>query len=200
MQLVNESQESGVRCTWAKIAESIPWRTGKQCRDRWMTYLNPKIKKLKQTPWTPEEDAIILDGWKKWGCCWSKIARMLKGRPPPHIKNRFYSSLKNMVPADTDVAMTLASGLSHLPAAPPESPSLQRHARACQPGGQLPALFIAPSLSLQPQLAAPPRPPAVPSPFQGASWSPFTTSRPNPSSLRSPASHSVESWHSPIKL
>lgn len=95
--LVEESNQLGLRRTWAKIAESMPWRTGKQCRDRWMTYLSPSIKKLKDCPWTDEEDELILEGWKKWGGCWSKISRMLTGRPPPHIKNRFYGNLKHLV-------------------------------------------------------------------------------------------------------
>jgi hypothetical protein len=50
---------------------------GKQCRDRWMNHLAPDIKK---SPWTPEEDNILLTGQQKWGNAWSKIAQQLPGK------------------------------------------------------------------------------------------------------------------------
>ena len=39
---------------WSKIAEHLPGRIGKQCRERWHNNLNPG---LKRGPWTPEEEA-----------------------------------------------------------------------------------------------------------------------------------------------
>lgn len=41
---------------WSDIAERIPGRMGKQCRERWYNHLDPALKK---TPWTAEEDRIL---------------------------------------------------------------------------------------------------------------------------------------------
>ena len=30
---------------WSNIAKNIPYRTGKQCRERWFNHLSPSIKK-----------------------------------------------------------------------------------------------------------------------------------------------------------
>lgn len=133
LELVQESNQLGIRSTWTKIAESMPWRTGKQCRDRWMTYLSPNIKKLKESPWTEQEDNIILEGWRKWGGCWSKISRMLEGRPPPHVKNRFYGNLKHMTPDSFSTSpghhsATEDGNWAHSPESTPEFPSIRRTA------------------------------------------------------------------------
>ena len=42
---------------WSAVAEALPGRIGKQCRERWHNHLDPNIKKEK---WSPEEDRIIL--------------------------------------------------------------------------------------------------------------------------------------------
>ena len=34
---------------WTHVAEHLPGRIGKQCRERWHNHLNPKIKKI---PWS----------------------------------------------------------------------------------------------------------------------------------------------------
>jgi len=62
---------------WSKIAANLPGRIGKQCRERWHNHLNPDIRK---TPWTPEEDRIILQAHQKYGNQWSYIAKLLDGR------------------------------------------------------------------------------------------------------------------------
>ncbi|KAK9828578.1 hypothetical protein WJX72_000843 [[Myrmecia] bisecta] len=41
---------------WSLIAQDLPGRIGKQCRERWHNHLNPDIKR---GSWTKEEDAIL---------------------------------------------------------------------------------------------------------------------------------------------
>jgi hypothetical protein len=38
---------------WSQIAQQLPGRIGKQCRERWHNHLNPNINKA---PWSEQED------------------------------------------------------------------------------------------------------------------------------------------------
>jgi hypothetical protein len=82
--IVNVAQNGNFN--WSAIASGMPGRTGKQCRERWINRLDPR---LNQESWTPEEDAILLCQQKGCGNCWAKIAQFLPGRSPNGAKNRW---------------------------------------------------------------------------------------------------------------
>lgn len=71
---------------WSLIAQSIPDRTGKQCRERWLNQLRPELTK---NNWTPQEDAILIHQQQIHGNMWTKIAQFLPGRSPNNVKNRW---------------------------------------------------------------------------------------------------------------
>lgn len=70
---------------WSLIANALPGRIGKQCRERWHNHLNPGIKK---EGWSAEEDQIILTLHASLGSQWALMTKYLPGRPDNAIKNR----------------------------------------------------------------------------------------------------------------
>lgn len=76
---------------WVTISKHMPQRTDGQIRDRYVNYLDPKIKKTK---FSKEEDATILKWYKIYKHSWVEIAKKVEGRTCGVIKKRFYSTLR----------------------------------------------------------------------------------------------------------
>ncbi len=72
----------------------MPYRTGKQIRNRFLNVLDNNLNREK---FTFEEDRKIIKLYKSYGKSWSRIAKSLKGRTGDMVKNRFYSSLQKIV-------------------------------------------------------------------------------------------------------
>ena len=68
------------------------FRTGKQCRERYLNHLKPDIRK---DPWTEEEDELLIHLFQTHGSCWSKFMPYLPGRSDNSIKNRFHVLERN---------------------------------------------------------------------------------------------------------
>jgi hypothetical protein len=80
--------------SWTSLAQTLPGRLGKQCRERWVNSLDPE---LIRRPWAKEEDEILIAHQKKWGNKWAQIANLLPGRTDNSVKNRWNSSLKRQL-------------------------------------------------------------------------------------------------------
>jgi hypothetical protein len=91
--------------SWDRVAVQLPDRTARQCRDRWMNYLAPTVRR---EPWSIEEDQMLIEKINEMGTHWSGIANFFIGRTDNHVKNRWYSFLKSRVGVDAAGKYTLA--------------------------------------------------------------------------------------------
>lgn len=78
---------------WESIAAMMPGRTGRQCRDRYQTYLSPGIT---NGEWTLDEERVLREKYAEIGPKWSQISEYLPGRTGTSLKNRWnYYIAKN---------------------------------------------------------------------------------------------------------
>ncbi|KAH6783777.1 hypothetical protein C2S52_008736 [Perilla frutescens var. hirtella] len=87
---------------WSTIAQHLPGRIGKQCRERWHNHLNPNINK---EAWTQEEELALIRAHQIYGNKWAELTKFLPGRTDNAIKNHWNSSVKKKLD------MYMASGL-----------------------------------------------------------------------------------------
>mmetsp|Transcript_14451 Transcript_14451/g.40234 ORF Transcript_14451/g.40234 Transcript_14451/m.40234 type:complete len:650 (-) Transcript_14451:164-2113(-) len=86
--LLSIVQSMRIPMKWSLVAQSLPERTGKQCRERYVNHLNPR---LKVTDWSPTEDATIFHLYNTIGSHWAKMSKIIPGRTDNGIKNRFHN-------------------------------------------------------------------------------------------------------------
>ncbi|KAI0757323.1 hypothetical protein C8Q80DRAFT_1092893 [Daedaleopsis nitida] len=80
----------GENDNWKAVAASVPGRTNKACRKRWLHSLSPSVKK---SAWTPEEDQLLLSLYATHNTKWSVIARHIPGRTDDACSKRYREAL-----------------------------------------------------------------------------------------------------------
>ena len=78
---------------WEEIALLMNGRNTRQCKDRWVYYLSPRVS---NEPWTDEEDEKLIRLTKQLNGKWVQIAKRFKGRNDTQIKNRWNILRKSM--------------------------------------------------------------------------------------------------------
>ena len=82
------------RDNWTNVAEHLPGRLPKQCRERWLYRINPSIVNQE---WTIEEDVLLVKLYHKIGSKWTKMTKHFIGRNDVQIKNRYHQNLKKRI-------------------------------------------------------------------------------------------------------
>ena len=90
-QTIIKFVEAHGKKSWTKLAELLPGRIGKQCRERWINHLDPDIN---HGPFTADEDKRIIELHQIHGNKWAKIAAFMPNRTCNAIKNRWNSTLQ----------------------------------------------------------------------------------------------------------
>ena len=73
---------------WAKVASHMHNRTARQCRERWFTYLSPKVN---LSAWSHDEDVILVQLFPEIGTSWSRYLAYFNNRTVNNIKNRWHT-------------------------------------------------------------------------------------------------------------
>jgi hypothetical protein len=76
---------------WVEVAAGIPGRNARQCRDRWKHYLSRKS----DSPWTPEEDQILLQHVGKFGLKWTRLSAFFPNRTDFDVRARWLSLFRD---------------------------------------------------------------------------------------------------------
>ena len=71
---------------WQIVANHMPGRNARQCKERWQNYLSPCINR---SPWSSDEDLLLLQKQKELGSRWVQIATFFTNRTDAMVKNRF---------------------------------------------------------------------------------------------------------------
>ena len=74
------------RKDWSALAKFLPNRTARQCRERYNLYLRDDVS---NTPWTDEEDELLIRLYSQMGPKWSLMTQNFTNRTANNIKNRF---------------------------------------------------------------------------------------------------------------
>jgi hypothetical protein len=81
-QLVAQDGEGN----WSRVAEKLPGRSARQCKERWDSYLAPHII---NGPWSKVDDELLLAKTCEIGHQWKRLESWFPGRSDINIKNHW---------------------------------------------------------------------------------------------------------------
>ena len=78
-------QQCGTK-NWELISQLMGNRNERQCKERWTKYLSPD---LNNSPWTADEDRLLVYKIQELGQKWVKISKFFDKRTDANLKNRW---------------------------------------------------------------------------------------------------------------
>ena len=90
---------------WKNIADKMPGRNTRQCRERYQNYLSPNLDK---GPWTNEEDTLLICKYIELGSKWKTIALYFPKRTDISVKNRMHKIARNLMKEGLSVSQAFA--------------------------------------------------------------------------------------------
>jgi hypothetical protein len=99
--LLQEVVTASETLDWTQIASHFPERNGRQCRDRWVNYVNPTII---NGPWTADEERLLDERFREFGTKWKQIAESFPNRSANQIKNHWLTKQRRMVRGQAPLA------------------------------------------------------------------------------------------------
>lgn len=96
---------------WTKCSKLLIDKTPKDCKSRWFTKLAFEDRNLNSCNssadyWSQKDEILLLLFIRKFGTCWSKLAKFFENKSGNQIKNKFYClarlAFKNTNIANTD--------------------------------------------------------------------------------------------------
>ena len=76
---------------WQEISKFIQGRSHKQCRERWLIYLSPKIR---NDDFSEAEDELLRALVERYGKKWTQISHMFIGRAPETLKTHYATLMR----------------------------------------------------------------------------------------------------------
>lgn len=76
---------------WSKVSFFLKGRTARQCRERYIYYLQPH---LKNGPWTEEEEKLLIVKYQELGPKWSKLTKYFTSRSDVNLKNHWAAMIR----------------------------------------------------------------------------------------------------------
>lgn len=102
-QAVVEQQHDlveGGTIDWESVSRRVPGRTGKACRERWISRLDPNINR---NPFSEEEEHQLVVLHERYRNKWAQIAKHMPGRTADAVKSK-YISIKRRISKNGSVA------------------------------------------------------------------------------------------------
>jgi len=93
-RLVLQQQQNlivGGAIDWEAVCRQIPGRTGKACRERWISRVDPSINR---SPFNAEEEDKLMRLHEQFHNQWAKIAQEMPGRTADAVKSKHISIMR----------------------------------------------------------------------------------------------------------
>lgn len=107
-ELLKSLVEKYGETNWVVISSQMKTRSPRQCRERYKNYLSPKIK---NGPWTPEEEELLIQKVKELGQRWANIALYFEPRSDVNVKNHWTAMMNRQAKERNMMIKKSISGL-----------------------------------------------------------------------------------------